>query len=59
MVGIAGNSSQQWGNKFLVFLTDSDNLNNTTNGVTVLQAFKCSLANVVAFAAILGRGGPL
>lgn len=30
-----------------------------TYGITAVQAFKCSLANIIAFAAISGRAGPL
>lgn len=48
-----------WGNKIPTYLTDSNNLNNATYGITAIQAFKCSLANVIAFAAISGRAGPL
>jgi hypothetical protein len=58
--GISGSSkSFSWGNKFPVFLTELDNNSIITNGITAVQAFKCSLANGIAFAAISGRAGPL
>lgn len=42
-----------------VFLADNNGDNVITYGNTAAGAFKASLAMVVAFAAILGRGGPL
>jgi len=50
---------KSWGSSINVFLTDSDNLNNQTYGETVVGGLKCSLANMIAFAAISGRAGPL
>lgn len=31
----------------------------TIAGNMITQSFKCGLANIVAFSAIIGRGGPL
>lgn len=59
-VGISGNSTFfSWGNRIPVFLTSSNSLNVATNSNTAIQAFKCSLANSIAFAAIAGRAGLL
>lgn len=58
--GISGKSATfAWGNRFPVFLTNSNNLNLATNNNTAIQAFKCALANSIAFAAIAGRAGLL
>jgi ammonia channel protein AmtB len=59
-VGISGvNKSLNWGSRVPVYLTDSNSINTATYGNTAIQAFKCSLANSIAFAAISGRAGPL
>lgn len=53
------NKTLSWGGKLPVYLTDSNTSNVQTYGMTAVQAFKCALANSVAFAAIGGRAGPL
>jgi len=59
MVGISGNQTVNWGGKINVKLSNSDDLLNDSYGFTAVEGLKCSLANVIAFAAVLGRAGPL
>ena len=59
-VGVANyNSELSWHSRFPVYLTNNNNSLVKTYGLTAMQALKCSLANIIAFAAILGRAGPL
>jgi hypothetical protein len=59
-VNVSGlTASWNWGNKIPVYLTNSNNTLTPTFGVTSVGAFKCALANVIAFAAIIGRAGLL
>jgi hypothetical protein len=59
-VGISGvNKTLAYRGRIPTFLSDSNNLSVSTYGITAIQAFKCALANGIAFAAISGRAGPL
>lgn len=53
------NKTLKWQDKLPVYLTDSNNSSIQTYGMTAVQAFKCAIANSIAFAAISGRAGPL
>ena len=41
------------------YLSDKNGSGIKTYGITAVGAFKCALANSIAFAAIIGRGGML
>lgn len=48
-----------WGNKFGVYLSEGVGATVQTFGLTAVQAFKCSMSMVVAFAIMAGKTGPL
>jgi hypothetical protein len=59
-INVHGQSTTySWGDHIPVFLTNTNTLNISTYDNTAVHAFKCALANVIAFAAIAGRAGPL
>jgi hypothetical protein len=45
--------------RFNVWLSEENGAVSQTNGNTAVGAFKCALSIVVAFAAIMGKAGPL
>ena len=53
------NASLIWSYTLPVFLADTNAQNVATYGNTTVGALKCALANAVAFAGIMGRGGLL
>jgi hypothetical protein len=53
------NFNLSWSTTLPIFLADTDALNVATYGNTTVGALKCALANAVAFAGIMGRGGLL
>ena len=53
------NSSLLWNQSIPVYLSDRNNSFIMTYGNTTVGALKCALANIIAFAAILGRAGLL
>ena len=44
--------------RFQLFASNGNILNIETDQITVTNAFKCAIGNVIIFAAVMGRGGP-
>ena len=50
---------QDYGDKFLIYLSEAPGILNKTFGCTATGAFKLALTIAIAFSAIVGRAGPL